>query len=412
MKTSVGAATALLCTALNAGSADLPGRTFDKLTYNGMQISAGRALTDDEISALAGQQKILCMIGDSVSWAEDGDHFRNELLKLMPDLAFAGTHTAALGYSHAAEGGDSTIRVLNRLNDPQRVPDAPYYHLLIGINDCSAAKNDEQSADVAAGIADRIEKIVNILLARPGTRKVFLGALLPSPFDMQSGGSTVRERTGSVTNAILRKSFAERFPDGRVVWIEYEKPLHQNLSEWKKPENLRGAHPTAQGYKQVAAIAAPVLRKHMEPTLLNGTGHGVETVNLWDAKLNLTPPLIPGWYTLSLELENCDQVVFTLYSDASDLKQQFQKSYTLSGPAGQRLEVNFMTGYQNYGYTLAPFKIKIHSGGMKNVQIEKMRPLQHASIYGQGTFVDTTSPIAAGEIIVNAPGLAAGSKYR
>ena len=79
MKTSVTAATAPLCTALNAGSADLPGRTFDKLTYNGMQISAGRALTDDEISALAGQQKILCMIGDSVSWAEDGDHFRNEV---------------------------------------------------------------------------------------------------------------------------------------------------------------------------------------------------------------------------------------------------------------------------------------------------------------------------------------------
>lgn len=53
----------------------------------------------------------LCMIGDSITWAGDGDYWRQYLVEQMPTLAFVGTHSAVLGYSHAGEGGNSTVQV-------------------------------------------------------------------------------------------------------------------------------------------------------------------------------------------------------------------------------------------------------------------------------------------------------------
>ena len=84
----------------------------------------------------------------------------------------------------------------------------------------------------------------------------------------------------------------------------------------------------------------------------------------------------------------------------SPILKQFKKKYTLRGKPGQRVELNFMTGYQNFGYTAAPFKLDIARGKVKNIMIEKMRPLMRASAYGSGTFIDTVSPVAAGEKLV------------
>ena len=56
---------------------------------------------------VAGKQIEWCMIGDSITWAGNGDCFRKELLALIPELAFVGTHTAKFGYSHAGEGGNT-----------------------------------------------------------------------------------------------------------------------------------------------------------------------------------------------------------------------------------------------------------------------------------------------------------------
>ena len=399
-----GALLGLSCGAL-AFAGDVPNRTYDKLTVRDQPQSVTvMELADDEKKELAGKQFTLCMIGDSVTWAEDGDYFRSELLKHIPNLAFAGTHTALLGYSHAGEGGNSTKGVLQRIDDPARVPDADYYHVLIGINDCSAAKSDGQSDAVAEAAADRIEEIVKKLLARPCTRKVFLGSVLPSPFDMKTRASTVRERTGSVLNAKLRQSFERRFPGGKVVWIEYEEPLRADLATWNTARNLRGAHPTRHGYKMVAAIAVPVLKKHMEVNgLVSANGEfGVEVVNLWDNKTQSTPPLIPGWYTLSMELDDCSEVEFTLFSTSNKPKSRFMNTYVLHGKPGERLEMNFMTGYQNFGYDTSSFKINVASGKIKNIQIEKMRPLQKASNYTVNSTIDTKTPAAAGELLLPA----------
>jgi len=206
------------CTAF-MNAEDVPNRTWDTLENKNPSavIAPARALSPGEMTQLAGEQLVLCMIGDSVTWAEDGDHFRGELLKLLPQLAFAGTHSAVLGYSHAGEGGDSTVRVLNRLNDPERVPAAPYYHLMIGINDSSAAKRDCDSDAVAAAAAGRIGSILEQLLAKPMTRKVFLGAILPSPFDMKSGEIRgVRRQSGGLLRADLRDGGLRDGADARV----------------------------------------------------------------------------------------------------------------------------------------------------------------------------------------------------
>ena len=142
-------------TDINSETPDLPDRTYDELkSEDSAPVSGNTALTCGEIRRLAGNQPELCMIGDSITWAEEGDWFRRHLLAFLPEIAFAGTHSALLGYSHAGEGGNSTIGVLNRIHDRKRVPDCPYYHLLIGINDASAAKRKEDIPEIASGIAD------------------------------------------------------------------------------------------------------------------------------------------------------------------------------------------------------------------------------------------------------------------
>ena len=59
-----------------------------------------------------------------------------------------------------------------------------------------------------------------------------------------------------------------------------------------------------------------------------------------------------------------------------------------------------MTGYQNFGYDTAPFKLDITEGKVKNIQIEKMRPLQHASNYTPERFIDVKTLVAAGEVLL------------
>ena len=396
----------VFCAALQLAAApggEIPVCTYDKLSNDGelAKVQPKRPLSASEKEVLAGKQAVLCMIGDSVTWAQAGDHFRDEMLKLMPVLAFSGTHTGRLGYSHAGEGGDSTRRVLQRLADPERIPEAPYYHLLIGVNDAGGAKKDERSESVANATVERIVKIVEELLKKKGCRKVFLASILPSPFG-KNGESTVRERTGSLINAKLRAQFKKFFPAGKVVWVEYEKPLRAQLENWKKRENLHGAHPTAKGYKMLAALAVPVLKKEMSISASAAAKGriGVEVVNLWDDKANATAPLLPGWYTLSMELDKCGEAAFTLYSTSPKTKACFKKNYHLKGKPGSRVEVNFMNGYQGYGYDRAPFKMTFSTGKVVRIQVEKTRPLQRASVYGKGRFVDTVSPVAAGEILV------------
>ena len=126
---------------------------------------------------------------------------------------------------------------------------------------------------------------------------------------------------------------------------------------------------------------------------------GVEVRNLWRAREGRSLPLLPGWYILSMRLKDCGKVRFVLESECDQPKRRFQKMYELSGKPGERAEVEFMTGYQNFTYTLAPFRVRFLEGSAADIQIEKMRPLHRASQYTAERGIDTVTPIAAGEVL-------------
>ncbi|HCA46737.1 MAG TPA: hypothetical protein DEP45_05065 [Armatimonadetes bacterium] len=246
----------------------------------------------------------LCMIGDSITWAQEGDWWRRYLIEEIPTLAFVGTHVGKFGYSHAGEGGNRTSQVLARMEE---IPDCANYHLMIGINDSASATSQEQVDTVAAGTAERIVQIVEGLLAKPSCEHVFLASILPGwqeekPF---------RDVAGSRTNELLREQLGRGvLADERVVWVEYEKQIRP-MEGWQQ---LMRIHPTIEGYGIVAGITADAIREELglpEDLVapVPAPGAGVRVMNLWEggAGGQTNWPLIAGWYTLSFDVGDVDQ---------------------------------------------------------------------------------------------------------
>ena len=396
----------LLAMASSAGVAlsdEVKGRTWDRLSEAGLKSDrrGARALDAAEAAALAGRQIPLCMIGDSITWAEKGDCWRASLLAHVPELAFVGTHTGRLGYSHAGEGGNSTPNVLARLEDRSRVPDCPYYHLMIGINDCSAAAAEADVLGVASNTVRRIWRIVDGLLARPATRKVFLASILP----VRVPTRPFRDAAGAAANVLMRAEVARRYPADRVVWVEYERPLRADLGSWLGTAKAF-IHPGEAGYETIARIFAPVLVREARAVgpVAKGT-HGVEVENLWQADASCTRPLVPGWYVCSFAAPENGRVKVRLRNGTTNPKGVFDKTFAVEIVGGRRGEFEFMTGYQGYGYDMSPFVLEATDAAgrpvaVSDVQVEKMRPTRKASRYGRGAFVDASSPVCAGEQLV------------
>ncbi len=378
--------------------------------WNGLALGAmvvGSSLfAAPEVKDLAGKQIELCMIGDSITWAGNGDHFRKNLIEKMPELAFVGSHTAMFGYSHAGEGGNNTSRVLERINKKLRVPDARYYHLLIGVNDNAACKNAEAAPAQARKTYTAITRIVDALLARSTTEKIFVGTLLPcgNDSDPTSMSQQFRDLGNVETSKLLRAELLKKYPDGRVALVEYENVLRPR-EDWRKIIRL---HPTPEGYVHVAAVLADALKKGTTPpkaAFAAGAKPGVEVTNLWSAKNQCTAPLIPGWYTVSFDVTKVTGDTLKLQVESrfpKSLKTPFAKEFSVKAEAGKRAEFTFMTGYQGYGYDEGPLVIKPLNGEINQVLVEKMRPSKRASVYGTGTYVDTVSPMALGEKLVPA----------
>ena len=59
-----------------------------------------------------------------------------------------------------------------------------------------------------------------------------------------------------------------------------------------------------------------------------------------------------------------------------------------------------MTGYEGYGYNESSVILTAENGEIANIQVEKKRPSDKPSVYGKGTFVDSTSPMSLGEKFV------------
>jgi lysophospholipase L1-like esterase len=332
------------------------------------------------------------MIGDSITWAGDGDYWRLYLLEHLPHLAFVGTHTAALGYSHAGEGGNGTTAVLARLAD---IPDCLYYHLLIGTND-GRSPDPARQDELARGCADRIVKIVQGLLQKPSVQRVFVGSILPCQTDRPE-----RDQTNSKVNALLRPQIAALFPDGRVTWIEYEQPIRA-LDNWGPMILL---HPTKPGYQVIAKIMADAIRATLSlpdqiapPRVLPGAG--VRLVNLWEGD-RTTRPIIAGWYTLSFDVKTVgpEGGTLTLTGEGADPKRLHQTFKIPAAAAGRRLTWNLMTGYAGYTYTTGVLTMSLENCTLDRLLFEKKRPSGQASIYGTGCYLDTASPIQPGELV-------------
>ena len=392
---------------VSALAGEVRGRTWDRLLEGNSPtaVADGGVLRADEVSRLAGRQVPLCMIGDSITWAEQGDCWRKWLVRKVPAVAFVGTHTACLGFSHAGEGGNSTLGVLSRVDDRYRVPDCPYYHLMIGINDSSAAACEADVPRVASNTVASIWKIVDRLLARSTTRRVFLGSILPCRLARRP----YRDAAGSKANELMRAELGRRYPADRVSWVEYEKPLRRDLAAWLGTGDF--LHPHDGGYRTLADLLAPEIAAIVpvapaqDGSSAARPAFGVRVDNLWEAEKNISRPLLPGWYVLSFTAPKAGRYKAHLRNRGAAPDSTFDKTFDLEQKTGGRCEFAFMTGYDGYGYRVTPFVLDVTDGEgrpvpVTEVQVEKMRPTRKASHYTRETFVDTCSPIGPGELLV------------
>jgi hypothetical protein len=359
---------------------------------DGEALKNSGQFNDFDYSAIVKSGQIsLCMIGDSITWAEKGDWWRKKLLARLPNLAFVGTHTAMFGYSHAGEGGNNTGQVLARI---KYIPDCPYYNVLIGTNN-NGVKTADHIQDKSKQTSEDIIKIVNDLLKKKDVEKVFLSSILPCATD-----NPFRDQCNSSTNKILREKFDQVFPKDKVVWVEYEIPIRK-ISGWEKKIFL---HPNEEGYALIADITANAISSALnvkagtESVRLTNTG--VQVVNLMSENNITVCSVIAGWYILSCKVdavtgENPELVL----ESKTPGKDTFKQRIPVKTEQGKIISANVFTNYEGYGYTRDFLMLKASGCTVSNVLLEKMRPSQKPSIYGMGSYIDIMSPISKGELL-------------
>ncbi len=359
---------------------------------DGEALKNSGQFNDFDYSAIVKSGQIpLCMIGDSITWAEKGDWWRKKLLERLPNLAFVGTHTAMFGYSHAGEGGNNTGQVLARI---KYIPDCPYYNVLIGTNN-NGVKTADHIQDKSKHTSEDIIKIVNELLRKKDVEKVFLSSILPCATD-----NPFRDQCNSATNRILLENFDQVFPKDKVVWVEYEMPIRQ-IQGWEKKIFL---HPNEQGYALISDITANAIASTL--TAKPGTesirppNTGVQVVNLMGKNNTTTSPIIAGWYMLSCKIDTVTgekpKLVLESKTPGKDL---FKQVIRVKATSGETISVNVFTNYEGYGYTRDFLMLETNGCSISNVLLEKMRPSQKPSIYGKGSYIDTVSPVSKGELL-------------
>jgi hypothetical protein len=86
-----------------------------------------------------------------------------------------------------------------------------------------------------------------------------------------------------------------------------------------------------------------------------------------------------------------------------DAAKPLRKAFAL--PAGRpkqgdRVHFEFYTGAEGYEYSRSRLALTCRDVVLDRIMLEKKRPGGAASTYGRGAFVDATTPLQPGEVIV------------
>lgn len=321
------------------------------------------------------------MIGDSTSWAPNPHIYemRQYIADICPWVAFSGYHSDSLGYAHEAEGGDDCDDVIARLG---RIIAAPWYHLCIGHND------NAQDAGEAATVEAKILSIVDALIARSGCERVFVGSLLPYPYD------PTQDAAQHIINASLASDLASR---PKATFLDYCTAA-EAIPDYAS--HMTGKHQDTTIQMVQALILASALEAATLPRRWPfGSAVGPRVFNLWTGTSSGgTSTLIPGYYRVSFMVDT---------KTGSPASASFAGGGTTVdvavSAAGARVEAQIWTGYQGYGYTPGAWTVTLSNCTISAILVERERPEFAASAYqALGSYVDTTATRSAGELLENA----------
>ena len=65
------------------------------------------------------------------------------------------------------------------------------------------------------------------------------------------------------------------------------------------------------------------------------------------------------------------------------------------GEANQRVQRDFMTGYEGYTYNRSHLRMEVDGAEISRILLEKTRPSGQASAYGEGSYIDATGAASA-----------------
>lgn len=210
----------------------------------------------------------------------------------------------------------------------------------------------------------------------------------------------LRDVCNHETSKILRAKFAEAFPDGRVVWVEYEEPVRA-IKGW---EDIILLHPKPEGYAVIAEITAKTISEALQKDFyqepVRPENSGVQVINLMGNDNTSVCPVIAGWYSLSFKVDsvNGENPLVRLHGKDATFETPLSLEIKVKSSA-ERTCKRFFTEAEGYGYTRDYLVLEAQDCTISEILLEKMRPSRQASVYNTGSYIDTVSPFSNGELL-------------
>ncbi len=201
-------------------------------------------VTIETIKAASSQDGNLrvCTIGDSQTWWSSASKLRKKMEELNPDFYFTGSNTDIYGFPHEAEGGNSTEKVLKRID---KIPEADFYTLLIGTNDW---KKDISVAE------KNIKTIMNKLITKyPSSRIIYI---TPLP--------TTNTKRDQFNKALAERITAYIKGKPQLLKLSVGEKMRENADWAKDYLSQDGLHPNNKGVNFLAKEITSFIEQQTE----------------------------------------------------------------------------------------------------------------------------------------------------